>query len=299
MTTKIAVCLLALLIAGTGCRRAPESSADWAAVFYTRYRLTANVTYEMTPQGAQKLDVYRRIDAPGPRPTVFFIHGGAWEHGSKDDVLGNTLPWLEMGWTVVNVNYRLAKEAPAPAAVEDCLCALHWVAANADKYQFDLNRLVISGASAGGELALVVGMAPPGAGLDRDPKGPPLPRPAAIVSFSGVVDVADLLSGPHAQGFAGAWIGKQPDPGAVARRVSPVSYVRPGLPPILSVHGDSDATVPYGETVRFHEALTRAGVHNRLLTIKGGGHGGYSPEQYLLISRTLREFLARNRLEIP
>jgi acetyl esterase/lipase len=293
MTTKIIAGLLLGLAVPALAVDESQPAATWAAEFYNHYRVTANVTYKVTPQGEQKLDVYQRIDAPGPRPTLFFIHGGAWEHGSKDDVLGSTLPWFEMGWTVVNINYRLTKEAIAPAGVEDCLCALHWVVANAPKYQFDLSRLVLAGASAGGQLALLVGVAPVTAGLDRDFPGVPLPRPAAIVSFSGVVDVADLMVGAHRQNFAVAWVGNQPE---VARRVSPINYVRPGLPPIFLEQGDSDRTVPYALTVKFHEALTRAGVPNQLMTVVGGGHGGYSAEEYVLIYRTLRAFLAQHHL---
>jgi hypothetical protein len=47
------------------------------------------------------------------------------------------LPWFEMGWNVVNVEYRLARVALAPAAVEDCLCALRYVAAQAKTYNID------------------------------------------------------------------------------------------------------------------------------------------------------------------
>ena len=103
----------------------------------------------------------------------------------------------------------------------------------------------------------------------------------------------------HRQWFAATWIGHPRDPTALARRLSPVTYVRPGLPPILSIQGDNDPIVPYGVTVRFHEALTKAGVPNQLLTIPGGTHGGFSAEQYLLIDRTLRDFLARHGLAQP
>jgi len=60
--------------------------------------------------------------------------------------------------------------------------------------------------------------------------------------------------------------------------------------------GDSDQTVPYSETVKFHAALTKAGVPNQLMTVVGGGHGGYSAEEYVLIYKTLGEFLAKYHL---
>jgi acetyl esterase/lipase len=211
-------------------------------------------------------------------------------------MLGYTLPWMEMGWTVVNINYRVARDALAPAAVEDCACALRWTAANAVKYRIDLSRLVIAGASAGGELALVVAMAPPGTRFDGSHPLGPLPGAVAVVNFSGVTDVLDLLEGPHAQGFAATWLGGVKGREDFARRLSPITYVRPGVPPVFTAHGSADPTVPYGQAVRFHSALTAAGVPNQLWTVPGGKHGGYSPAEYREICAALRAFLALHHL---
>ena len=76
---------------------------------------------------------------------MIYFHGGFWAAGSKEGSLMSLLPWMEMGWTVVNVEYRLARVAPAPAAVEDCLCALRYVAAQAKTYNIDTTRLVVTG----------------------------------------------------------------------------------------------------------------------------------------------------------
>jgi dipeptidyl aminopeptidase/acylaminoacyl peptidase len=77
----------------------------------------------------------------------------------------------------------------------------------------------------------------------------------------------------------------------LARRLSPVTYVRPGLPAILTIHGDADKVVPYSHAVRLHEALTKAKVRNQLLTIPGAGHGWLTAEQDLLAFETTRVFL--------
>jgi acetyl esterase/lipase len=167
------------------------------------------------------------------------------------------MPWLEMGWNVVNVEYRLARVSLAPAAVEDCLCALRFVAAQAKTYDIDATRLVVSGDSAGGHLALTTGMIPESAGLDRECPGVPLPKVAAIIDRYGITDVGDLLDGPNLQSYAVAWLGSQPNRMEIARTVSPLTYVRSGLPPILSIQGDADPTVPYSHSVRLQEALRR------------------------------------------
>ena len=77
----------------------------------------------------------------------------------------------------------------------------------------------------------------------------------------------------------------------LARRVSPLTYVRSGLPAILTIHGDADKLVPYSHAVRLHEALTKAGVRNQLLTVPGAGRGGFSDEQELKAFETVRAFL--------
>src|SRR5437867_13166308 len=112
------------------------------------------------------------------------MHGGFWAAGTKEGSLTALMPWLEMGWNVVNVEYRLARVAVAPAAVEDCLCALRYVAAQAKTYDIDVARIVVTGESAGGHLALTTGMLPEGVGLDRECGGTtPISKVAAIINW--------------------------------------------------------------------------------------------------------------------
>ena len=139
-------------------------------------------------------------------------------------------------------------------------------------------------------------MIPESAGLDRECAGAALPKGAAIINWFGITDVADVIDGPHRANLAAQWLGSLPNRDEVARRVSPLTYVRPGLPPILTIHGDSDQLVPYQEAVRLHEALSKANVPNQLLTIPGGKHGGYTADERTRIFVVIREFLAKNGL---
>ncbi len=271
-------------------------TATWAAHAANEYQVFPNITYLMANNYEDKVDVYKRRDTTSPQPTLIWIHGGGWTGGTKESAAMSLLPWLEMGWNVVNVEYRLGRVSLAPAAVEDCLCALRWVAAQAKTYGFDTNRLVVSGDSAGGHLSLTTGMIPESAGLDRECPGVPLPKVAAIVNWYGITDVEDLLDGPNQKPYAVAWMGSMPNRNEIARRVSPLTYVRQGLPPILTIHGDADPTVPYNHAVRLHEALTKADVPNRLLTLPGGKHGGFTPEERSRIFVAIREFLGKNGL---
>jgi acetyl esterase/lipase len=146
-------------------------------------------------------------------------------------------------------------------------------------------------------------MRPASAGLDRrcpvaNPEASgradahePEMRVAAMVNWFGITDVADLVEGPNAKTYAVAWMGGLTDWRSVAKRVSPLEYVRPGLPPILTLHGDSDSIVPYSHAVRLHAALDEAGVPNQLHTIAGGDHGRFTLDAQLAAFDAIRAFL--------
>ena len=273
------------------------SAATWAATAANAYQIAANVTYLTASNYESKLDVYSRRGATTPQPTVVYFHGGFWAAGSKDTAIMSLLPWMEMGWNVVNVEYRLARVAPAPAAVEDGLCALRFLAAQAKTYNIDVNRLVVTGESAGGHLTLTSAMIPESAGLDRQCAGAaPVPRVAAAINWYGITDVADVIDGPNKANLAVTWFGSLPNRLEIAARVSPLTYVRGGLPPIMSIHGDKDQLVPYQHAVRLHDALKKAGVANELLTIPNGRHGNFTPEERLKIFTAIRAFLAAHGL---
>jgi acetyl esterase/lipase len=272
------------------------SSTDWAVHAANEYQIFPNLTYLTASNFEAKLDIYKRRDTTGPQPTVIYFHGGFWAAGTKEGSVMSLVPWFEMGWNVVNVEYRLARVAVAPAAVEDCLCALRYIANQAKTYDIDTNRIVLTGESAGGHLALTTGIIPDTAGLDRECAGAALPRVAAIVNWFGISDVYDVIEGPHRANAAMQWFGSLPNREEIAHRVSPLTYVRSGLPPILTIHGDADTTVPYPQAVRLHEALTKAGVTNQLVTIPGGKHGNFTPDERTKIYATIRAFLAKNGL---
>lgn len=223
--------------------------------------------------------MWQNQTAKEPVPTVVYFHSGGWVVNNKIEPTLTFLPYIEMGWNVVNVEYRLASVALAPAAVEDTRCALRWVVRNAKQYNIDTNRIVLSGHSAGGHLALITGMLPSGTVLDSQCSGNEPLKIAAIINWFGPSDVMDLIQGPHTAPFALSWMGGQPDAVGIARMVSPITYVRKDNPPIITVQGDADPAVPYSQLVRFHQALTQAGVPNELVTVRGGGHSNFTPDQ--------------------
>jgi len=82
--------------------------ATFATTAANQYQVIPNVTYLTASGIEQKLDVYQRRGATAPQPTLIFMHGGFWAAGTKEGSMMSLLPWFEMGWNVVNVEYRLA-----------------------------------------------------------------------------------------------------------------------------------------------------------------------------------------------
>jgi acetyl esterase/lipase len=269
----------------------PGDAGAWAAAANTQYRVIPNIVYGTANGADTRLDVYMPRQAKEPVPVVVYIHGGGWTGSAKEYDVPNFLAYLEMGLAVVNVEYRLARVSLAPAAVEDCRCALRWVFRNAKEYNFDTTRIVVTGMSAGGHLSLTTGMLVPSAGLDRQCTATDSLHVAAIVNWFGITDVADLLEGANMRSYAVNWMGSTPDRLEIARRVSPLTYVRRDLPPVFTIHGDADPIVPYAHAVRLHRELDRVGAPNRLYTVPGGKHGGFTPAEMVAIYDAIRGFL--------
>jgi len=202
------------------------------------------------------------------RPGVVVFHGGGWVHSGKETAYRSLcLPYLEHGFVVANVEYRVASQATAPAAVTDALDATRWFFKHAKQYNVDPKRIVVTGGSAGGHLALMVGMTPKSAHL-----GPVSPV-AAVVDGYGITDAVELLAGPHHQSWATDWIPAGPARVELARKVSPMTYVRHDLSPIFIAQGADDHTVPVEQSIRLHNALDMDGVANELEIVPNAKHG--------------------------
>ena len=288
---------VALLVAGpTEANAQLGETSSFLAHVSNQYRVIPNLTYHVASNQENKLDLYVPSGATGPTPVLMYIHGGGWVGGTKESNVLRILPYLEMGWAVANVEYRLGAVARAPAAVEDGLCALRWVIRNAGQYNLDTSRIVTTGNSAGGHLALTTGMIPASAGLDLECPGSEELSVAAIINWYGITDVGDLLDGPNTRSYAVEWMGSLANRFEIAERVSPMTYVRAGLPPTLTIHGDADPTVPYQHAIALHEKLEELGVPNVLHTVPGGRPGGFDREQTLAIFETIQRFLSQHGL---
>lgn len=105
------------------------------------------------PYGTENLlDIYVMKNVTKPGPTIVNIHGGGWVYGSKEVYQFYCMSLAQRGFTVVNINYRLAPETLFPGAVEDINAAITFLEKEGYKYYVDKDRLVLVGDSAGGQL---------------------------------------------------------------------------------------------------------------------------------------------------
>jgi len=296
----IAVILAVVTISAS--MQAQSNISDFAYDAGARYLVQPDIVYTTANNTPLKLDVWYPSDSKTPTKTLVYFHGGGWVFGAKAYSILYFLPFLEKGWRVVDVEYRMASNSLAPAAVEDTRCSLRWVFRNAKQYNFDTDKVVLMGHSAGGHLSLISGMLPEGTPLDNacyaDEKyGDPKIKVAAIINWFGITDVNDVIHGTNTKNYAKMWVGSQKNADEIAKEVSPLTYVRTGLPPIISIHGDSDDVVPYTNATRLKDALDKVSVKNELYTIKGGGHGQFTKEQFVSAWNEVFKFLKANGLD--
>src|SRR5436190_3891246 len=119
----------------------------------------ANIEY-CNPPGDQSLslNLARPKEGSGPFPAIVCIHGGGFRAGNREGYNGTILKLAQNGYVAVTVSYRLAPKYQFPAAVQDTKAAVRWVRANAKSYHVDPDRIGTTGGSAGGHLALFLGV---------------------------------------------------------------------------------------------------------------------------------------------
>ncbi|GAB2475686.1 hypothetical protein GCM10011375_22770 [Hymenobacter qilianensis] len=217
--------------------------------------------------GAQTLDLHLFGAVPSgtgqPRPAIVFFHGGSWSEGKPDWFFGTCEDFAKRGWVACAVEYRTVdRHNTLPfAAVRDARSAMRWLRQHAAELGLDTARIVATGNSAGGHLAVATALA---TGCDEPTDDVRWsPRPNAVVANAGVYDLT--TSG-------NAWISKDLPDKAQVRSISPLHLVGPGMPPMLLLHGTQDGNVPFATAEAFYQAATAAGNRVELETLPNAGH---------------------------
>jgi acetyl esterase/lipase len=250
-------------------------------------RVTKDVAY-LAPDRAEKLDVYQPANPPAGAlaPALVWIHGGGWTGGTKNEARAQSIAadLVKAGYVVISVDYRLGPGA-WPVNLFDCKNAVRFLRANAAKYGVDPARIAVGGGSAGGHLALMVGLTPNVAGLE--PEGTATPYPGVSSAVRAVINmygITNLVSRGKAaaDGAGGETIvlagstqkvfGANVPSDAVVRLASPVTYVAKTSVPLLTLHGRVDTTVSYTQAEELDRVAKSRGAAHELILLEKAGH---------------------------
>jgi acetyl esterase/lipase len=237
----------------------------------------------------------------GPLPVIVGVHGGAFRAGSKEAYVNRLLPFARRGYVCAAIEYRLSPEAPWPAQIQDCKCAVRYLRAHARELNLDPERIGAWGSSAGGHLVAMLGVT----SSESDPHlegdgGWPGQSSAvqAVCDWFGPVDFLKMVEQPSTMDhngpdspegqLLGATVTSIPD---LARAASPITHVDGSEPPFLVMHGTEDPLIPHQQSVAFYDALSGGEV--TFVTLHGAKHGG--PEfDHPTTQRLVHDFFDRH-----
>jgi acetyl esterase/lipase len=264
-----------------------------------------DIAYREGPSKQWRLDLaMKKAQGGKPRPGIVVIHGGGWLEGDRSSfasrkygVPGNIEEFAELGFVAVTVNYRLSAEAPFPAALEDCKCAVRWLRAHARDYNLDPKHIGAFGNSAGGHLAMLLGMVGNDAGLEGDgPYREESSQVQAVMSDSGPIDLLYQYKDGTLKQVVSKFMGGPPEGerAALYKKASPAHHIGKDTPPLLLIYGGADTQVPVETADQFVVALGRAGVkdvtYHRLAYVD---HCPYSLVRIASLRPIVNEFFLR------
>ncbi|HEX6999094.1 MAG TPA: alpha/beta hydrolase [Gammaproteobacteria bacterium] len=258
----------------------------------------SDVAYARVDGEPLRLDLW--LPAAPSAPLLVWVHGGAWQFGSKRDV--PVLGLVERGYALASIDFRSAAVARFPAQLHDIKAAIRFLRARAKEYGYDAARIGVLGASSGGHLAALAGVAQGRADLEGEvgEDGAESSVVQAVVSFFGASNLTSILEqstpfgvsvrAPALERLLGALPDARPE---LARLASPVFHVSAAAPPLLLLHGDEDPQMPIAQSYELEAAYREAGAEARLVVLHGARHGGdvfFDAERLRLVA----EFLDRH-----
>lgn len=256
-----------------------------------------NITRDIVYGHAGGVELKMDMGTPegkGPFPVILFFHGGGWQQGDKSHMHKWIRKVVASGYAGVSVGYRFAPEYKWPSQVQDAKTAVRYLRAQARELNLDPSRFGAMGESAGGYLALMVGMTSPKDNLEGESGYPTFSsKVQAVVSYVSATDFtlprAELSPELQAEmqryyhksldqvrmDFTGA---ESPDD-PILKKISVLPYVDRDDPPVMMFYGDSDPFVSIDNGYKMQHALEKVNVPSELFIVKGGGHGWTGPSQ--------------------
>jgi acetyl esterase/lipase len=216
-----------------------------------------------------RLNLFTPKNSPKAIPLVVMIHGGCWIDGGRADYNYYGVKLAQLGYAAATVDYRVADQAPYPAAVDDARNAIQWLKDHAKTYNIDPDRIALLGGSAGGHMVELIGYTA-NTPTRQHPNGPG-PKVKAIVAFYGWSDLTDpAVRDPY---WNEAFLGKKyADAPELYKEASPITHVSKQSPPTILLQGTIDAVVPKSQSVKLAEKLEANSVPYIYVPFEGQFH---------------------------
>lgn len=218
----------------------------------------------------QLLDIYVP-QARDKKTAIMFIHGGGFKQGNKEQMSAYAALYAKGGFVTTSINYRLTPNHVFPAAVSDAKDALDWMKEQADEYGYDANKIVLVGYSAGGTLALNLGLADD-------------TNVAAVVSSAPATDLGVLMLPTPNETLVHKILRRDLTvymndlPPNLA---SPIHQVSDNDPPVFLFHGKEDDIVSVTQSVALAKKLEKFNVPVLLRVFPDAGHEIMLPNKHL------------------
>jgi acetyl esterase/lipase len=248
-------------------RYAEAMSVDYTAEMPNPVFRLSNLAF-LPAERSERLDLYvqYRRDFKVRRPGVLFIHGGGFTGGDKAEYRSASVSadLARAGYVVVSCNYVLGpKDKPGvwPQNIADCRNAVRWMRANADALGLDPDHIAVAGGSAGGYLALMVGLSDDKAGPGGDPAAKHSAKVSAVIDMYGVVNFSK-----HGRGQVP---GVSP---AEQAAYLPENQCDAQDPAVLILHGTADTTVDIAQSDALAKALRAAKASYEYIVVDGAPH---------------------------
>lgn len=270
-----------------GTKRGKRQQARGSRKVPDGVKVFQDLEYAKVDGQSLMLDLFVPENRSPKPPLLVWIHGGGWTKGSKSQFNPIFLRLTSEGYAAASIDYRLEGLNSHPKQIHDFKGAVRWLRSQSEKYGYDTTRIAVGGGSAGGHLALLLGLSSGvkelegivGGNLDQSSQA------HAIVDLYGPSELKLFAEQSTRFGYNKT--------SELLKFASPLTYLDKNDPPVIIFYGDQDKVVPPSQNEVVHQRYQAAGLESSLHRIKGAGHGGpqfSDEERYKLV----KEFLDRH-----
>jgi acetyl esterase/lipase len=262
-----AVLLLLILTASHAAQVKPATNVD----------VIPDVVYGHKDGMALTFDIFKPKTRTNGAAIIFMVSGG-WvsNYVPPDQAQPRYQELLDAGFTVVTLRHGGSPKYLIPEIVADVRRGVRFIRYNAKRWGIDPNRLGVYGASAGGHLSLMIGLASDnGDPAAREDFMKESDRVAAVVAYFPPVDLRSLARGLNPPP-SGTVLDRFPALNFEKERAadfSPIVHVTSDDPPTLLIHGDKDELVNISNSQTIFDAFKKNNVKTDFITVPGAGHG--------------------------